>query len=192
MGKPSQLLPSLFLLSESKMKGKYQEENAQVAVEVARLMGVDDANIKDGLENATWPGRFDVFEGDGPLVIVDGAHNVDGARVLRESLALYDDSKIAVFGALKDKDVAGIVDEVGGLFDHFFVYKVDSPRAMEGDELASLTGKFAETEVVSSAGNALVKALDFAKEKGHQNLVVCFGSLYSIGDIRRYLLKHGC
>ena len=93
---------------------------------------------------------------------------------------------------MKDKDVAGIVDEVKDLFDHFFVYKVDSPRAMEVDELASLTEKYAETEVASSAENALVKALDFAKEKGHQNLIVCFGSLYSIGDIRRYLLKNRC
>ena len=189
VGKTSSELASLFLLSESKMKGKYQEENAQVAVEVARLMGVDDANIKDGLENATWPGRFEIFEGDGPLVIVDGAHNVDGARVLRESLVAYDASKIAVFGALKDKDVDGIVDEVGELFDRFFVYEVDSPRAMDPDELASLTEKYAETEVASSAEDAFVKAIDFTKEKGHQNLVVCFGSLYSIGDIRRYLLE---
>ena len=192
VGKPSSELASLFLLSESKMKGKYQVENAKVAAEVARLLGVDEASIKTGLQNSTWPGRFEVFEGDDPLVIVDGAHNVDGARALRESLALYDDSEIAVFGALKDKDVAGIVDEVGELFDRFFVYEVDSPRAMEVDELASLTKKYAETEVASSAENALVKALDFAKEKGHQNLIVCFGSLYSIGDIRRYLLKNRC
>ena len=189
VGKPSSELVSLFLLSESKMKGKYQEENAQVAVEVARLMRVDEADIKAGLKNATWPGRFEIFEGDGPLVIVDGAHNVDGARVLRESLVAYDASEIAVFGALKDKDVDGIVDEVGELFDRFFVYEVDSPRAMDPDELASLTEKYAETEASCSAEDALVKAIDFTKEKGHQNLVVCFGSLYSIGDIRRYLLE---
>ena len=189
VGKPSSELTSLFLLSESKMKGKYQEENAQVAVEVARLMRVDEADIKAGLKNATWPGRFEVFEGDDPLVIVDGAHNVDGARALRKSLEPYDSAKIAVFGALKDKDVSGIIKEVGGLFDKFFVYRVDSPRAMEVDELASLTEKYAETEASSSAEDALVKAIDFTKEKGHQNLVVCFGSLYSIGDIRRYLLE---
>ena len=277
-GKPSQLLPSLFLLSESKakgsgrsafsanntryalpkfafentpaalderkstnpyslipnplqplfssfnnlnMQGSYQQENACVAASVAQLMGVDEADIKAGLKNATWPGRFEVFEGDGPSVIVDGAHNVDGARVLRESLcnlnvgpstslrSSQDDvggniglstsqddvegdgpcKRIAVFGALKDKDVEGIVDEVGELFDHFFVYKVDSPRAMDVDELAPLTQKFAETDAAESAEAALAKALEFAKKEGHQNLVVCFGSLYSIGDIRRYLLK---
>ena len=161
------------------------------------MIGVGDEAIIEGLKNATWPGRFEIFEGDafggdGPSVkvIVDGAHNVDGAHALRDSLLSYcDQNRIAVFGALKDKDVAGIVKEVGDLFSHFFVYEVDSPRAMCCDELASLTSRFAETEIADSAEDAVVKALDFAKKEGHQNLVVCFGSLYSIGDIRRHLLK---
>ena len=188
---PNLSQPQLSSLNDLQMKGDYQLENATVASAVAQLLGVDDEVISDGLRKATWPGRFEIFEGDElPCqVIVDGAHNVDGARALRESLEPYDSAKIAVFGALKDKDVAGIIKEVGDLFSHFFVYRVDSPRAMNVDELASLTSKFTVTEKAISAEDALVQALDFAKKEGRQNLIVCFGSLYSIGDIRRYLLK---
>ena len=219
---PNPSKPLLCSFNNLRMKGSYQLENASVAATVAQLLGVDVADIRVGLENATWPGRFEVFEG-GELpckVIVDGAHNVDGARALRESLlhlnidpstslrSSQDDvgenvglstslrssqndvgRRIAVFGALKDKDVAGILEEVGSLFDCFFVYEVDSPRAMSTDELASLTEKFAETKVGPSAEDALMQAVEFAKKEGHQNLVVCFGSLYSIGDIRRQLLN---
>ena len=186
---PSQ--PQFSSLNDLQMKGDYQLENATVASAVAQLLGVDDEVISDGSRKATWPGRFEIFEGDElPCkVIVDGAHNVDGAIALRKSLEPYDSAKIAVFGALKDKDVAGIIKEVGDLFSHFFVYRIDSPRAMNVDELASLTSKFTVTKKASSAEVALVQALDFAKKEGHQNLIVCFGSLYSIGDIRRYLLK---
>ena len=202
---PSPSRPMLCSFNNLRMKGSYQRENASVATTVAQLLGVDAADIRVGLENATWPGRFEVFEGvELPCkVIVDGAHNVDGARALREALlhlnidpstslrSSQDDvgRRIAVFAALKDKDVAGILEEVGSLFDRFFVYEVDSPRAMSADELASITAKFAKTKVGTSAEDALMKAVEFAKKEGHQNLVVCFGSLYSIGDIRRYLLK---
>ncbi len=215
--KPYSLIVSPFCL---RMKGSYQLENATVAAEVARLLKVDGADIEAGLRNATWPGRFEIFEGNGlPCkVIVDGAHNVDGARVLGEALnnievdpstllcSSQDDveesrtsrdgaeveagrERIAVFGALKDKDVSGIVDELGSFFDEWIVYKVDSPRAMESEELASLTAKYATTKIGKSPVNALDFALKESKEKGHQNLIVCFGSLYSLGDIRRHLLR---
>lgn len=205
---PNPLQPQFSSFKGLQMKGDYQIENASVASAVAQLMGVDEVYIKKGLKNATWPGRFEVFEGDKlPCkVIVDGAHNVDGARALRESLcnlkadpstsfrSSRDDvedgfrRRVAVFGALRDKDVSGIVDELGSLFDEWIVYKVDSPRAMSADELALLTEKYATTTIAKSPIDALDLALQKAKEKGHQNLIVCCGSLYSLGDIRRRLI----
>ncbi len=71
---------------ELAMPGSYQPSNALLAVAVARELGAGEAAIRDGLARAWWPGRFQVVRRRQGFLVLDGAHNLAGARALAVSL----------------------------------------------------------------------------------------------------------
>src|SRR5262249_57571402 len=83
---------------------------ALLAVAAARALGAGEPAIRNGLDRARWPGRFQVIR-RAPLVIVDGAHNPAGARALAASLQAYlpEHGITFVLGVSEDKDKAGIL-----------------------------------------------------------------------------------
>lgn len=66
------------------LRGPHQRINASTATLVARTLGIDEAAIRAGLESASLPGRFQVCLGG--RLILDGAHNEDGAQTLKAAL----------------------------------------------------------------------------------------------------------
>lgn len=204
-GARSQLIQAEVCKLPLGLSAEYQKENAGNAVAVAKLLGIDEKFIEQGLLYASWPGRFEKFEVDGRTVIVDGAHNPDGAQALAKSLksaALRDDfatvleerqsrvskggGKIpqgphaakyaAVFGILRDKNYEEVLNLTKDCFSEYYLYEPSNPRALPVDEIP-VDGVKCE-----SAVDALQKAL-----KNSRNIVVCYGSLYSIGELRSYL-----
>ena len=190
------------------MKGNFQYQNASIAKRTLDVLAksfpqLNEDVIKKGIESATWPGRFEIFDKNLPdyieEVIVDGAHNIDGARALKDSLLslpnLSNKRLIAIFGALKDKDIIGVLSELAPLFEEFFVYEPNSQRAMKSEDIARLVSEFPnvkEIQEVNFAKDAIKRVLEgdfnLDKNKNSQNIVVCFGSLYSIGEIRVFLI----
>ncbi|MDO4841676.1 MAG: folylpolyglutamate synthase/dihydrofolate synthase family protein [Phoenicibacter congonensis] len=184
----------------TQLLGDYQPQNAAVAIEVAAQLGVPDEKIFEGIYFTKWVGRFEVFTENLPCpVIIDGAHNPDGAAALKHSLQTFSNSLfasqpvniIAVFGVLKDKDVPGILQNVGDLIDEFVIYEPANPRKMDADDLQKLAEVYAPTRIASDATSALEIAIEKVQDAGDysQNLIVCFGSLYSIGDLRMHLME---
>ena len=169
---------------------------------------ITSLTIKKGLEQAFWLGRFEFFEENLPpsveAVIVDGAHNACGARALKASLSsekdLQDKNLIGVFGALKDKVVKGVLVEIAPVFSKIVVYSPDSPRAMGASELFELAAANFRKDAIlraKSATSALDAAFELANsathsqgaEKNSRSVIICFGSLYSVGALRQKLLK---
>ncbi len=175
---------------EMNLKGSYQQENAALAATAAEVLGrlgwrISSEDIKSGIKSATWPARFEVFGN----VVLDGAHNVDGARTLRETLDEYwqGKHKVAVFGVLEDKDYIGILETVAGVFDAFYIYEPNSPRALSLDKLECVLEKHnSSVKRCDSATDALNRAREDIKKTDQR--VVCFGSLYSCGELRRSLV----
>jgi len=91
--------------------GTHQPSNALAAVAAARVLGVGDDAVRAGLARTRWPGRLSIVQRD-PWLVLDGAHNPDGARALATSLrALFGAAPITfVIGVYADKDVRGILD----------------------------------------------------------------------------------
>ena len=91
---------------------------AALEVLVERGFHISGDNIADGLARVNWPGRLQVLS-HRPLLVVDGAHNPDSARKLKQSLEQYFsfDRAILIIGTSADKDIAGIVSELVPLFD---------------------------------------------------------------------------
>ena len=175
------------------MKGEHQIENAICALKTIEVLqdfhgieiGIDA--VYEGLEKAVQIGRFEIMKRD-PLVIIDGAHNPDGARTLRETcLKLLEGKRILMLtGMLKDKDTVGILGEFMKITHDFVVTEPDNPRKMTAFELRS--------EVESMGARAISfkdpdDALDFAMNASKDyDCLVCAGSLYLIGHLRARLI----
>ncbi|MCL2564617.1 MAG: bifunctional folylpolyglutamate synthase/dihydrofolate synthase [Defluviitaleaceae bacterium] len=170
--------------------GKYQVYNAalsMLACEELRAKGfkISEENIREGLQNAKWAGRFEIVNRE-PLTIIDGAHNPEGARALLEGLECYFPGRKLIFicGCLADKDVGAIFKPFGAIAKRFITITPDSPRAKAGEELESEIRRF-HKDVVHK--NNVDEALDYALSTLEPEDVICaFGSLYFIGGVRDY------
>ncbi|MFB6135135.1 MAG: dihydropteroate synthase [Halobacteriaceae archaeon] len=168
--------------------GEYQARNAGVAVVLARQvadrLGVDlpAGTLARGLRKAHWPGRFEVLSTD-PLVVLDGAHNPDACAGVARTLSEFDYDDLAlVFGAMHDKDHAGMAEALPDA-DRVVTCRPDLDRAESQDVLARVfADRAGEVEAVSSVETALERAL--ADVDGGDAVVVT-GSLYAVAEARR-------
>ena len=175
--------------------GQHQLVNAAAAVtalELLKLRGIDvsEGVIREGLSRTRWPGRFEVLEGE-PRVVLDCAHNPDGARALAATVSelLRGHKIILVLGVLRDKEVEGIVGRLVPMSARVITTEPVSPRAMRASELAEIVGsKMRDVAVEPSIPGALAQALSSA---GMKDVVLVAGSIYLVGEARRILRKMG-
>lgn len=182
---------------ETRLLGSYQPFNAAVALECARVLrdggwDIPDAALFAGIAEARWPGRFEVVAA-GPLTIVDGGHNPQGAEALADSLAdlLGDGSSESVdfaMGVLADKDYPAMVRAVLPWARTFTTYTPESPRALSAKALAACIAEEASAangsvavRVAGSPAEAMAAAREAAGERG---TAVAFGTLYAIADLK--------
>ncbi len=179
--------------------GAHQVINAATAVAVIaalreRGVAVDDDSLRRGLAKARWPGRLEVVQRD-PLVIIDGAHNHDGARVLRDAVTtIFPERRVTlVIGILADKQIPAVLGELVPMAEKVIVTRPDSPRAADpaavAAEVRRLAGSAAgagvatPVRVIDKPEEAVATAIDEATRPGPP-LVLVTGSLYLIGKIR--------
>lgn len=184
---------------ETHLLGSYQPHNACVAIEACfalRRCGWDipDSAMRNGVLKAKWPGRFEIL-GKDPLLIVDGAHNPQGAQALADSLkdllASFgmDECKVSfVMGVLADKDYEYMISPVVPFAASFVVYAPDNPRALSAQDLARAVRRQVGDDVVveeaSDPRTAVELALSLTPKDG---CMVAFGTLYSVAYIRKCL-----
>lgn len=172
--------------------GPHQIDNLSVSlciIEELRKKGyaISDEALANGVGKTTVPARIEVVSQD-PLIIIDGGHNEDGARVLRETLSAFtaDINKTMIIGVMEDKDVAHVLQNLAPLAKRVITTTPNSPRSMKAEELAVKVSAFCED--VRQIDNPC-DAYDVAKSLTAENesIVVC-GSLYLAGDIRGHIL----
>ncbi len=161
--------------------GRYQASNALLATATAHRLGVSETAIRAGLARARWPGRFQVLVG-APTLVLDGAHNPNGARALAESLGDYfgDAPKTLIVGVSVDKDARGILAALAPAASRIILTRSASARAADP---AALLGALPATRArVETAGSA-EEALDVAVAPPHTPIVCVAGSLFLIGEV---------
>ena len=177
------------------MNGRHQVENACLALTTLNLLRIEgkiklfDSDIYNGLKKAKQPGRFEVMSeiDEKPVIIIDGAHNEDGAKALAETMINLCQGKktLMVTGMLKDKDVSAIIDSFMKITDDFVITEPDNPRKMDAVQLAELfMDRGAKCQVKSNPEEACSIALS---KKDEYDVIVFAGSLYLIGKIRSIL-----
>ena len=180
------------------MPGEHQVKNAICALAALSIMeergdvSLSRDDIYRGFREARQIGRLEVMspEGKVPVVIIDGAHNPDGAAALRKSMKQYMSGKkiLMVTGMLADKDTESILKEFTAITDTFIATEPENPRKLSSDALKDkLEALGAECESIPDCREA-VRA---AAERGRNfDAVLYAGSLYMIGAIRG-LLRQG-
>jgi len=170
------------------LPGRHQRENAAVALAVLdevskRDIPVPDAAIRQGLTEAHWPARLERFVRRGVPILLDAAHNPAGARALASHLQDLGWSGVTLlFGAMRDKDVDGMLAAVSHACQRVICTTAPSPRAMAADELAEIASRYAPViEIVPDMKDALERAI------AHRAPVVAAGSIFLIGPLRDIL-----
>jgi dihydrofolate synthase/folylpolyglutamate synthase len=171
--------------------GCHQVENSAVAITTALLLKKKEPRItletmKQALAIVRWPGRFEMVPGN-PMIIIDGAHNPDGARVLRQNLDQVFPGRDITFalGILRDKDVSGIIRELIRTTDTVVTVQPISYRAATPEEIA----REIEAHHVEAAAT-IDGGIERAKHLAGPDGVVCVaGSLYLIGEARQVIFN---
>jgi dihydrofolate synthase/folylpolyglutamate synthase len=176
---------------ELRLLGRHQFINAAVAIGVIEALRFFDIHvaidsIRTGLYNTVWPGRCEIIS-QHPLVVLDGAQNIESARVLKEAVKENFQYKklILVLGISKDKDITGICDQFYDLADEVILTKANNPRA---EEPVTLLKYFAGKDMHVTSNVAEAKRLtDSIASKGDLFLVT--GSLFVVGEFRNEKLR---
>ena len=171
--------------------GDHQLHNASVVLSVVDTLiekgwNISEENIRDGLRDVSWPGRFDIVSRE-PLFIIDGGHNPQCIEALVKNIEDYLTGRkvIALTGVLEDKDYGDMYKPVMPLVDSFVCITPPNPRKLEAAELAAhLRGAGAQATACQTIKEGVALAL---REAGETGVVLCFGSLYTIGAIREAL-----
>ena len=146
---------------------------------------ISEDSLRRGLKKAKIRGRFEVINTN-PVVIIDGAHNPDGAEVLVDSLKeLFPGQKhLFVFGSMSDKDYKTVIDLSLPLAKKYFTVMPQNERALSSFELKRIIKeKGGDAVACGSVSLGLVAALKEAKDN---DTIICFGSLYQVGQIISY------
>ena len=176
---------------ELPLLGDHQLHNAAVVLAVADTLmeqgwKITEEHIRQGMKEVSWPGRFVIVSRD-PLFIIDGGHNPQCIEALVKNIRDYLAGRrvIALVGVLADKDYGEMFRPVMELVERFVCVTPDSPRKLEAKLLAEyLRNNGAEACGYDAMPEGVAEALELA---GKDGVVLCFGSLYSIGDIKAAL-----
>lgn len=189
----------------TKLLGSYQPHNAGVALQVASVLAekgwdISEDHMRAGIANAEWPGRFEVLC-KRPTIVVDGGHNPQGAEALMDSIYRVFPGQMPVFvvGVLADKDHHAMLNAVvqSGIVKNLVCVAPPNPRALPVVELAHelrelqrdhLGYDLMDPYMASSIDEGLRVGMQMA---GRNGVVVAFGSLYSVGEVKRAVRDMG-
>lgn len=177
------------------MPGRHQVDNAVTALAaLAVLMERGEAEVTSesilrGLVKARQKGRFEVIREEGPLTVLDGAHNPGGAQALRKAADNFFAGKrvLMLTGILKDKAVDEVLDQFFGITDSFIVTEPPNPRKLPAGALAEKIRNLGGTAVEAPDNEEAVRLA--AKLAPEYDILLAAGSLYLIGNIRKPMIQ---
>ena len=177
------------------LRGANQLLNASAVI--AALIAVRDRlpvgaqEIRNGMAWVELPGRFQVLPGQ-PTIILDVAHNPHASAALAQNLEnmAYHPYTIAVFGAMADKDIDGVLKPMMDKIDFWYFCDLPTPRAASAESLAARLrslgfkeGADSGIELFSSPALAFESAL---KKAGEGDRISVFGSFYTVAGVIAY------
>jgi len=185
------------------MKGAHQRQNAAVAlmtIEVLRqyyALVIEDEDLLEGMKMTTWPGRLEQIS-DQPRLLIDGAHNPEGAEVLVDSLtSTFKYEKLhLVMGMIENKNHRDTLKHILTIADTLILTEPNYRSAKDAEQLRAVVEDISHELGLQTSPNVIVekdwkKALALLlKITEPSDLAVVTGTLYLIGDVRSYMLHN--
>lgn len=172
--------------------GEHQIVNLLVALNTYKVISeiegfsIDNQEIFKAISTVTWIGRLETMK-QNPLLVIDGAHNIQGIRSLRANVEKYYKYKnmYLLLGILADKQVEEMVKEITPMAKKVYALTPHSDRAELADDLKEIVDKYNSNCIaLESYKEALELAL---MEADKDDLILVSGSLYMIGDMRKLI-----
>lgn len=162
------------------LSGDHQVVNAAVALRALEVAGIavkDDA-LRAGLAGVRHPGRLEWLASD---LLVDGAHNADGANALAAYLATlsWDRRRVLLLGGGRDKDIRSVAAALASQVDRIYTTACDHPKARTPWEVAT---ELEGLPIPVSPAGPLAEAVPACRD--NNTLVIAAGSLYMVGAVR--------
>ncbi len=183
--------PRYLLEATARLLGRHQHVNLGIAVLAAEKLAdagfprVDGAAIACGIGACAWPGRLEwMRDPAGHEVLIDAAHNPDGAAALAAYLDELGRPFDLLFGALGDKAVEKMLPRLATGATRVILTRPPSPRAVDPRGWQTLLH---DRRQLVAVGDVPAAALGHALEHLEGRPLVICGSIYLIGDLRRIL-----
>ena len=173
-------------VSECGLAGRHQVENARAAILACRQLGIQVSAIQDGVKAARWAGRLE-FVQHKPEFVLDGAHNPAGAAALASYIGEFWSERPVwiVYGAMRDKAIEEVTDQLFFLADRLIVTAPDMPRALRPEAILEIT----PCPTATVAAN-VKEAIDQVRWGAPKDAIVFFtGSLFLVSEARALLTK---
>ena len=167
---------------ELNANGVLQPHNAATAIVGARILGIDEKSIYEGIKNAKPFGRLEKFEVGGRTYILDGAHNPAAFKPLKEYLFSRDCKRTVIFGCLKDKDIDGNLSQL--IANEIIAVACPSPRSRTLEETFAHCCKHFGKKRARKAGS-VTEALNVADGE----IVVVCGSFTLLKESKEWIEK---
>ena len=174
--------------------GDYQAENTATVLEAAQVLSrklpITEPVIRRALQKVQWPGRMELASVQNRRILLDGAHNEDGARQLGRYIEthLLGQPLTLVFGALQKKDCEGILYHLtrSGSMKKILYTPIADEACMTAAEFHDLVRRLdlrVPTEITGRADQAMARACQA------DHFIICAGSLYLVGEVKRWILR---
>lgn len=166
---------------KTRLTGNHQIENTVNAIECAKVLGISENAIAEGVENTKMLARMEII-GKEPLIIRDGGHNEGCANALHDFLIKYNVQNInMLIGLMADKDVEGYVQKIAPLCKSVVAVTPSNLRALNGAELKTIAEKYCKNcKFINNPKEGYKYILSNAEKD--DTILVC-GSFYMMSDI---------
>jgi dihydrofolate synthase/folylpolyglutamate synthase len=165
------------------LAGRHQIENAKAAILACQALALSPESIRAGLRTVRWPGRLELISKQ-PDFILDGAHNPAGAAALASYIREFHSNRPVwlVYGAMRDKAVEEVAEQLFPLADKLIATAPDFPRALRPQAILELS-----THREAVTAGTVAEAIQLARRAPRNAVVFFTGSLFLVGEARAIL-----
>ena len=187
----SQKLEKLFL----PLIGRHQVTNAALAVAACLELDtggnpISETAIRKGLQTTFWPGRLEMVA-ENPTILLDCAHNPDGAQCLIQALREYFSFDRCIFslGMMREKPIEAMLQIFSQIGDQFYLVKPNQPRS---EDPKVLKERLAECQKPVEIIEEISYALNLTRRNSGPHDIICIsGSIFTVAEARQYFADEG-
>jgi len=179
-------------LAHPALRGGLQLRNGAAAIcaldSLREHLPVGMQHIRQGLAQVALAGRFQILPGR-PQVILDVAHNPQAAQGLAQDLAEsgFAPETIAVFGMLRDKDIAGVVRALAPRVTRWHLATLGGERGASAAELAAILQAHSVSAPAAMHPSTELAFAAAREEAGENDKILVFGSFLTVGEVMAQL-----